>query len=99
MKVVLTAEARNDLTEIGRYIRRDNPNRARTFVQEIADRCDELATMGRVFPVVPRFATRGVRKRNYENYLIFYRITDDAVDVLHVIHGARDWERLLLPPK
>lgn len=28
-------------------------------------------------------------------YLIFYRVTDSEVRVLHVLHGARDYERIL----
>ena len=31
------------------------------------------------------------------NYLIFYRIADDTVEVLHVLHGARDYENILFP--
>lgn len=29
------------------------------------------------------------------NYLIFFRVSDEAVDVLHILHGARDYEKLL----
>ncbi|MBB5518745.1 plasmid stabilization system protein ParE [Amphiplicatus metriothermophilus] len=29
--------------------------------------------------------------------MIFYRIEVDAVEILHVIHGARDYERILFP--
>ena len=26
---------------------------------------------------------------------LVYRLTADAVDIIHILHGARDWERLL----
>jgi toxin ParE1/3/4 len=29
--------------------------------------------------------------------LNFYRIGDDSIDVLHVLHGAMDYEPLLFP--
>ena len=32
----------------------------------------------------------GLRSLPVENYLIFYRVRDDTVEVLRVIHGARD---------
>ena len=41
---------------------------------------------------------RGVRFfpiRGFENWLIFYRPLERGVEVLRVLHGARDLERLL----
>jgi len=32
--------------------------------------------------------------RGFERYLIFYRPVDDGVEILRVLHGARDIERL-----
>jgi toxin ParE1/3/4 len=29
--------------------------------------------------------------------LIFYRVLNDTVEVLHVLHGARDYEAILFP--
>jgi toxin ParE1/3/4 len=31
---------------------------------------------------------------DFENWLVFYRSTDDAIDVLRILHGARDFESL-----
>ena len=31
----------------------------------------------------------------YRNYLIFYRFTDDALEILTILHGARDLETVL----
>jgi plasmid stabilization system protein ParE len=39
----------------------------------------------------------GLRHRTYKNYIIFYRVGDDAVEVVRIMRGARDWERLLFP--
>ena len=44
---------------------------------------EELAPNLRSFPV--------------GNYLIFYRINADAIDVIHILHGAMNYERLLFP--
>jgi hypothetical protein len=39
---------------------------------------------------------RSFRVKDFENYLIFYRPTPDGINVLHVVHGARNlhwfWE-------
>jgi plasmid stabilization system protein ParE len=31
------------------------------------------------------------------DYLVFYRVTGSRVEILHVLHGARDYELLLYP--
>jgi len=33
---------------------------------------------------------RRTRVPKFENYLIFYRPTDDGIEILRVVHGARD---------
>lgn len=97
MKVVLSAEALADLEAIGDYIARDDPARARSFVAELLAKARALGDMPHAFPVVPRYAHLGVRRRVHGNYLIFYRVADAGVIVIHVLHGARDYEALLFP--
>jgi plasmid stabilization system protein ParE len=41
--------------------------------------------------------SRGMRRVAHGNYLIFFRIVDARVEVVHVLHGARDYEHLLFP--
>ena len=97
MKVVLTAEAFGDLERIGDYIARDNPARARSFVQELIDKARQLGDLPKGFPLVPRYAHLGVRRRAHGRYLIFYRVEPDQVTVIHVLRGAQDYEALLFP--
>ena len=97
MIVVLTEAAMADLVAIGRHIATDNPQRAKAFVAELKSRCHELGTMPKAFALVPRHEHSGVRRRPYKNYLIFYRIAADIVEVLHVLHGAQDYEAILFP--
>ncbi len=95
MKVVVTDEARSDLSAITRYIAADNPERARTYVAELLAGAKALARMPEAFPLVPRYRHLGVRKRRHGAYLIFYRVDPGSVVILHVIHGARDYDALL----
>ncbi len=97
MKVVVTEAALADLVRIGRAIALDSPARAQTFVTELHDRCLQLADMPRAFPLLPRWEERGVRRRPYGDYLIFCRLSGDTVEILHVLHGARDYEPILFP--
>ena len=95
MKVVITEAAKNDLLEIAAFIRPHHPKRAASFVEELLDRCDTLADIPRAFPLVPRYEHHGIRRYPYRDYLIFYRIHDDILEVIHILHGARDYESLL----
>lgn len=97
MIVILTETAIKDLIAIGRRIKADNPRRAETFVAELESRCRELGGMPRAYALVPRHERSGVRRRPYRDYLIFYRLAADTVEVLHVLHGAQDYEAILFP--
>lgn len=97
MKVFLSAEAEADLEAVADYIARDNPRRAATFVAELAEHCMGIGAMPEAYPPVPRYEPFGVRRRVFGNYLIFYRIEDDRVVVLHVLHGAMNYADVLFP--
>jgi plasmid stabilization system protein ParE len=36
-----------------------------------------------------------VRRHAFGNYLVYYRQIDDGVEILHVVHGARDQDRIV----
>lgn len=97
MIVLFTAKAEQDLETIGDYIAQDNPERALSFVLELRDACLGLADFPDRFPLVPRYEAEGVRHRVHGNYLICYRAGAEAVDVLHILHGALDYAAILFP--
>jgi toxin ParE1/3/4 len=95
MIVVIANEAAINLEQIGDHIAKSNPLRALSLVQELRGCCEDLADFPAASPLVPRYENSGVRRRVYGNYLIFYRVGTEVIDVLHVLHGAMDYERLL----
>jgi len=97
MIVELTAAAEADLEAIGDYIAQDNPARALSFVQELSRSCLELADMPEAWPIVQRYERHGIRRRVHGRYLIFYRVAEDRIVVLHVLNGAMDVEAILFP--
>ena len=99
MKVILTEAARADLQVIGDHIAQDNPARARSFVKELIASAQAIGDAPRSSPLVPRSERFGVRRRVHGAYLIFYRAEKKQVAVLHILHGARDYEALLFPPE
>jgi toxin ParE1/3/4 len=95
--VRITVAAEADLEAIGDWIAQDNPNRALTFIAELREACLTLAELPEGYALVPRYEGAGIRRRVYGNYLIFYRVLDRELQVLHVLHGARDYEAVLFP--
>jgi plasmid stabilization system protein ParE len=48
----------------------------------------------RRFPIVFPFGKVPVRKRVHRDYLIFYRVEVEAVQVIRIVNGSRDWVAL-----
>jgi plasmid stabilization system protein ParE len=97
VNVYLLPEAEADLEAIGDRITIDNPKRAVTFVNELYDKCMRLANMPFAFALAPRYAEQGVRYRVHGKYQIFYVIVGDRVEVLRILHSARDISAILFP--
>lgn len=95
MRVVLSVAANWDLTDIGDYIAQDNPSRAVSFVRELRDAARLIGNMPKAFPLLDGYEDRGIRRRPYVNYLLFYRIEAERVTVLRILHGARDYVHLI----
>jgi toxin ParE1/3/4 len=97
--VVVSAEAESDIEQIANYIADRNAGAAHHFIQELQEKCESLADAPRGYPLVPRYEHLGIRRRPFGNYLIFYRVSADLIEVVHVLHGARDYEPLLFPER
>ena len=97
MIVVITAEAEADLEQIATYVAEQSPKSALDLVRQLREKCESLADAPRGYPLVPRYEHLGIRRRPFGRFLIFYRIGVDAIEVAHVLHGARDYESLLFP--
>ena len=95
MKVVFTRNAEADLEAIGDWIAEDNPARALTFLAELAKACKAIGRRPRRFALVDRQRDPALRRRVHGNYLIFYEVRLNTVEILHVIHGARDYGRIV----
>jgi plasmid stabilization system protein ParE len=98
MRVVFSAQAKAGLRSIALYIARDNKARALSFVGELRQKATDISRNPLAYPLVSRFEDRRIRRRVFRDYLIFYRADADAVYIVHILHGAQDYEALLFPP-
>jgi len=90
MPVVLrTSQAHTDLTEIALYIAEQNSAAADCWLDMINEKCRLLAQMPELGR--KRFdLSGGLRSLAVNNYVIFYRPISDGIQVIRVLHGARD---------
>lgn len=95
MKVVLSDNAERDLEAIGDWIAQDNPARAISFTVELLRACREIGSAPGSFPLVDGQRDPTLRRRVHGNYLIFYDVGKNAVEILHILHGARDYARII----
>ena len=91
-------EANRDLIEIADYIARDSIDAALRFLDAAdATFLDLLAFpgMGAVRDVKndQLGELRSWAVRGFANYLIFYRVTNEGIEIVRVLHGARDIDR------
>jgi toxin ParE1/3/4 len=96
-QLLLAPEAAEELEHIWRFIATESES------LEVADRITEtISDRFELLALNPYLGRRrdhdlriGLRTFPVGNYLIVYRIEDDAVLILHVIHGSRRIEALL----
>lgn len=89
MRYKVLSAAQEDPASIREYIAEDDPVRALTFVQELRDACQSLAEMPRSAPKRPQLGPN-IRMRPVGNYNIYYRPVADGIEILRVLHAARD---------
>ncbi|MDR0336203.1 MAG: type II toxin-antitoxin system RelE/ParE family toxin [Planctomycetaceae bacterium] len=93
----ILSQARNDIMEISRYISERNLSAADRFVdavdQTIQRLCDN-PTIGERLYSDPTGKIRLTLVSGFRNYLIFFRQEETVLQVLRVLHGARDFSNL-----
>jgi plasmid stabilization system protein ParE len=87
----------DDLAAISEHLERYEVDRPERILDRLHDAFLALGDMPERFSLLPRYETAGIRRRVVGNYLIFYRVQDETVVVLRILHGAQDYESILFP--
>ncbi|MDP8240878.1 MAG: type II toxin-antitoxin system RelE/ParE family toxin [Candidatus Hatepunaea meridiana] len=89
-KIIWTSTAIVDVNEISRFISRDSEYYAKRTV----DRIHEVAQSLTEFPfssrVVPEYGRDDIREVFVYDYRLMYRVTEQSIYIVAVIHVARD---------
>jgi toxin ParE1/3/4 len=88
-RVIRTRRARIDLLDILTYVRERNRTAADRLAKEIKEKCAMLAR----FPAMGREREElapDLRSHPVGKYVIFYRSIKNGIEIIRVLHGARD---------
>lgn len=94
-RVVHSPGSRADLNEIWDYIAADNVPAADRLAGKFDDAFALLADHPRIGRIRDEIGPE-IRSFAVGNYVILYRAITDGVDIVRVVHGARDFGRLTL---
>ena len=92
MEIIWRASALNDLEAVREFIVQDNPRaaaRVLTTIRAAVDRLGQHPGLGRAGRV------EGTRELIVSNapYIVAYRVVENQVRILAVIHTSRQWPR------
>ncbi len=99
IKIFWTELAAADLDQIEQFISRDNPNAALQqvirIIEVVETRIGHLPRMGKPGRI------EGTREQVVSNipYIIIYRFRQEMVEILRILHAARQWPQSPIPDK
>ena len=99
--VEVSEPAKQDVLNIARYISSQltAPKAALEMVDSLAAGMESLDGNPKRQPLVrdDRLAAKGYRLLPVKNYLIFYKVDEQAhvVDIIRILYSRRDWSNLL----
>lgn len=89
--------AQEDLTSIIEYIRMDDPSAAQSFLDEV----DQTVSKLEIFPYMGSIPKdMRLMHLNYRilvigNYLVFYVVLEEIIEIRRILHGKRQYSFLI----
>ena len=89
MRITWSEPAVANLEAIYHYISGESPGRAGPFIQRLIEAAESLQELPRRGRVVPE-GDGSQREIFVDSYRLIYRIDNDQIFIVTVVHGARD---------
>jgi len=92
-------ESKQDLIEIKKYIK-DNlqePEAAQKLIDKIRKEINILKINPEIYAIIDEDIIRKleIRKLIIDNYIVFYRIKNNNIQIVRIMYGRRNWINLL----
>lgn len=92
-------EARQDLIDIKQYIKYNlqEPTIAKKLISKIGMEIDKLKINPEIYAIIDDDFIKKleIRKVIVDNYIVFYRIKNNNIQIVRVMYGRRNWINLL----
>jgi toxin ParE1/3/4 len=99
MKIEWTEPAIADLAAIRDYIARDSEFYALRFIGRLIDAVERLESFPEMGRSVPESHDgEGIREILFQSYRVIYRLRFERIQIITVLHGARDLAQLTPKP-
>ena len=90
----LSKSSINYLDDIIAYISLESEENAKLFVAKIIHSAETTAIFPYSGRIVPELNDEQIREKVYHNIRIIYRMKDNVMEVIRVLHSARDFPEL-----
>lgn len=92
-------EAKQDLIGIKQYIKYNlqEPETAQKLIFKIREEISNLKNNPEIYSVIDDDIIRKqeIRKLIIDNYIVFYRIKNNNIEIVRIMYGRRNWINLL----
>ena len=99
LKLVIYPAAQEDMEQIFSYISEKlyNPTAAIKQIEDFENALDNVCLFPQSCPLTENeyVKDRTLRKLVVNNYIVFYRVKNEEIQVVRVIYGMRDYAKIL----
>lgn len=92
-------ESKQDLIGIKQYIKYNlqEPETAQRLISKIRTEINNLKNNPEIYAIIDDELIKKleIRKLIVDNYIVFYRIKKDDIEIVRVMYGRRNWINLL----
>ena len=88
LPIVLRPEAESDLLAARAWYEQQRAGLGEEFAEAVDQIVDRIRAMPELYEVVLQNVRRGKTRRF--PYVVYYRVLEDRIEVLAVLHGSRD---------
>jgi toxin ParE1/3/4 len=95
LRLIIAPTAERDLTDVLEFISQDSVSAAHKTVLRIERTIDRLLERPFLGPLVVTPRRIGLRKMTVSPYIVFYRLAEDELQIVRLLHSSRDLDEEL----
>ena len=89
VEIKWTNPAKNDLKDIIKYLSKDSSKYGNYFLLRILEKIEDLVEFPKIGRIVPEFGDTNLRELIFQKYRIIYKLYEDIIEIVRIIHGSR----------